>query len=129
MENVNDDKAVLTLPILVPHRGNAHLEIAGGLTAVEGSLTPPTAQMAIACLSLASMLLVHRHARVRLKAIGAIHEILLAVTDEWTSRHWLDRSWAWRRWRGTSCWAWERESAAIQQVKEAVHEVGRRERV
>ena len=38
--------------------------------------------MAIACLALASMLLVHRHARFRLKAIGAIQEILLAVTDD-----------------------------------------------
>jgi hypothetical protein len=73
------------------------------------------------------MLLVHRHARFRLKAIGAIHEILLAVKDrgaDFASLE-LDPS------LGSEAVAWnqllsERQNmqvrTAIEQVKEAVHE-------
>lgn len=70
-------------PLTIPGRGSATLRIAAGLDdRLEAALAPQTAQMAIACLALASMLLVHRHSRFRLKALGAIQEILLAVRDE-----------------------------------------------
>jgi signal transduction histidine kinase len=83
--------------------------------------------MAIACLALASVLLVHRHARFRLKAIGAIHEILLAVKDDGVDVANLEldphlglEAVAWNRLLG------ERHSAqvstAIARVREAVHE-------
>lgn len=70
-------------PLSIPGRGSATLKIAAGIDdRLEAALAPQTAQMAIACLALASMLLVHRHSRFRLKALGAIQEILLAVRDE-----------------------------------------------
>lgn len=83
--------------------------------------------MAIACLALASMLLVHRHARFRLKAIGAIQEILLAAKDESSDLSTLEldpklgvEAVAWNRLLG------ERQnvqvSTAIQQVRDMVHE-------
>jgi signal transduction histidine kinase len=127
-EQVNEDSARLTFPLVVPHRGSARLEIAAGLHDFpDGGLTPQTAQMAIACLALAGMLLVHRHARFRLRAIGAIHEILLAVTDENADLASLEldprlgmEAGTWNKLLG------ERQSVqicrAIQHVKEAVHE-------
>jgi signal transduction histidine kinase len=127
-EEVTRSRAVFTFPIVVPGRGSARLEMVAKLdTSLEAGLTPQTAQMAIACLALASMLLVHRHARFRLKAIGAIHEILLAVTDENADLSTLEldpklglEAVAWNKLLGA------RQSlqicTAIQQVKEAVHE-------
>lgn len=76
--------ARFTYPLTIPGRGNATLRIAAGVDdddRLNASLVPQTSQMAVACLALASMLLVQRHARFRLKAIGAIHEVLLAVQD------------------------------------------------
>lgn len=117
-----------TFPLSVPGRGNATLEVAARIDdPLEAGLTPQTAQMAIACLALASMLLVHRHARFRLKAIGAIHEILLAVKDDDADISTLEldpklglEAVAWNRLLG------DRQtlqvSSAIQRVKEAVHE-------
>ena len=111
----------------VPGRGSATLEVAAQIDDPMEALAPQTAQMAIACLALASMLLVHRHARFRLKAIGAIHEILLAVKDgaaDFATLE-LDPS------LGSEAVAWnkllgERQNmqirTAIEQVKEAVHE-------
>jgi signal transduction histidine kinase len=73
----------LSYPLIVPGRGNATLKIAAEVDDhLEAALAPQTAQMAIACLALASMLLVHRHSRFRLKALGAIQEILLAVRPD-----------------------------------------------
>ena len=70
-------------PLIVPGRGSATLKIAAGIDdRLEAALAPQTAQMAIACLALASMLLVHRHSRFRLKALGAIQEILLAARPD-----------------------------------------------
>ncbi len=70
-------------PLSIPGRGSATLKIAAGIDdRLEAALAPQTAQMAIACLALASMLLVHRHSRFRLKALGAIQEILLAVRPD-----------------------------------------------
>jgi signal transduction histidine kinase len=74
--------ARFSYPLTISGRGNATLKIAAGVDdRADASLIPQTSQMAVACLALASMLLVQRHARFRLKAIGAIHEVLLAVQD------------------------------------------------
>ncbi len=120
--------ARFTFPLAVAGKGSAVLEVAGGMDdRLEAGLAPQTAQMAIACLALASMLLVHRHARFRLKAIGAIHEILLAVKDDGVDISMLEldpnlglEAVAWNKLLG------ERQnlqiSTAIRQVKEAVHE-------
>ena len=117
-----------TFPLSIPGRGSATLVVAARIDEpLEAGLTPQTAQMAIACLALASMLLVHRHARFRLKAIGAIHEILLAVKDDDAdiSTLQLDPN------LGLEAVAWNRllgdrqtmqVSSAIQCVKEAVHD-------
>ena len=119
--------AQFAFPLSVPGRGSATLEVAARIDDPMEALAPQTAQMAIACLALASMLLVHRHARFRLKAIGAIHEILLAVKDgaaDFSTLE-LDPS------LGSEAVAWnkllgERQNmqirTAIEQVKEAVHE-------
>jgi len=127
-EEFSRSGAKFTFPLTVPGKGSATLEIAAGVDdRLEAGLTPQTAQMAIACLALASMLLVHRHARFRLKAIGAIHEILLAVKDDGVDISTLEldpnlglEAVAWNKLLG------ERQSmqisTAIQQVKEAVHE-------
>jgi signal transduction histidine kinase len=127
-EEFTKNTAKLTFPLVVPRRGSATLEIVGELNdPLNAGFTPQTTQMAIACLALASMLLVHRHARFRLKAIGAIHEILLAVTDDRADLSTLEldpklglEAVAWNRLLG------ERQSmqvcTAIEQVKEAIHE-------
>lgn len=115
-------------PLCVSGRGSATLEIAARMDDhLEAGLAPQTAQMAIACLALASMLLVHRHARFRLKAIGAIHEVLLAVKDDRADISTLEldpklglEAVAWNKLLG------ERQSTqictAIQQVRESVQE-------
>jgi signal transduction histidine kinase len=119
--------AQFAFPLSVPGRGSAILEVAAQVDDSMEALAPQTAQMAIACLALASMLLVHRHSRFRLKAIGAIHEILLAVKDGNTDFATLEldpslgsEAVAWNRLLG------ERQNmqirTAIAQVKEAVHD-------
>jgi len=114
--------------LTIPGRGNATLKIAAGVDDhLEASLVPQTAQMAVACLALASMLLVHRHSRFRLKAIGAIHEVLLAVQEDGVDISNLEldprlgrEAVAWNKLLG------ERQTtqvrSAIQQVKDVVHE-------
>jgi signal transduction histidine kinase len=120
--------ARFTYPLIIPGRGSAVLKVAAGVDErLDAALAPQTAQMAIACLALASMLLVHRHSRFRLKAIGAIHEILLAVREDGADISTLEldpklglEAVAWNQLLG------ERQSTqirtAIQQVKETVHE-------
>lgn len=119
--------ATFSFPLTVPGRGSAALEIAARIDEPSDALAPQTAQMAIACLALASMLLVHRHARFRLKAIGAIHEILLAAKDGCTDFSTLEldptlgsEAVAWNRLLG------ERQNMQIrttlEQVNEAIHE-------
>jgi hypothetical protein len=104
-EEFSRSGAKFQFPATVPGRGSVVLEIAAGIDeGAEASLAPQTAQMAIACLALASMLLVHRHARFRLKAIGAIHEVRAVKDDGWIFRRWSSiRVSAWRPWRGISC--------------------------
>ncbi len=115
-------------PLSIPGRGSAMLLVAARIDEpLEAGLTPQTAQMAIACLALASMLLVHRHARFRLKAIGAIHEILLAAKDDDADISTLEldpklglEAVAWNRLLGDR--QTMQVSSAIERVKEAVHE-------
>ena len=117
----------LAYPLIVPGKGSAMLEVSARIDDPVDSMTPQTAQMSIACLALASMLLVHRHTRFRLKAIGAIHEILLAVTDDDADFATLELDPS----LGTEAVAWNRllgarqslrMRTAIEQVKEAVHD-------
>jgi len=115
-------------PLTIPGRGSATLKIAAGIDdRLEAALAPQTAQMAIACLALASMLLVHRHSRFRLKALGAIQEILLAVRDEGADISSLEldpklglEAVAWNKLLGEK--QNTRIRSAIQHVKESVHE-------
>jgi len=73
---------MFSFPLDVPGRGGASLEIAAGISEQwKAGLESQTAQMAIVCLALAVMLLVHHHARFRLRAIDAVHEALLEVKD------------------------------------------------
>ncbi len=127
-EEFTRSSARFSYPLAISGRGNAMLKIAAGIDDnMEASLVPQTTQMAVACLALASMLLVHRHSRFRLKAIGAIHEILMAVQDNKADISSLEldpklglEAVAWNRLLG------ERQTtqirSAIQQVKEVVHE-------
>jgi signal transduction histidine kinase len=127
-EEFSRREAKFEFPVVIPGRGSAVLEVAASIDeGLAASLVPQTAQMAIACLALASMLLVHRHARFRLKAIGAIHEILLAVKDDGVDISTLELDPG----LGLEAVAWNKllttrqslqVSTAIQQVKEAVHE-------
>lgn len=119
--------AQFAFPLNVPGRGSAMLDIAAKADDRMDTLAPQTAQMAIACLALASMLLVHRHARFRLKAIGAIHEILLALKDGNADLATLELDPS----LGSEAVAWnkllsERQNmqirTTIQQVREAVHD-------
>jgi signal transduction histidine kinase len=127
-EEVKKKVATLTFPLVVTNRGSATLELCGSLdNQMEGAMTPQTAQLAIACLALASMLLVHRHARFRLKAIAAIQEILLAATDEHADLATLEldpklgaEAVAWNKLLGEK--HSEEVCTAIQQVREMVHE-------
>ncbi len=115
-------------PLRIPGRGSATLIVAARIDdPLQAGLGPQTAQMAIACLALASMLLVHRHARFRLRAIGAIHEILLAAKDDDADISTLEldptlglEAVAWNRLLGDR--QSTQVSTAIQRVKEAVHE-------
>ena len=77
---VTEDSIELRYPLTIAGRGPATLSLTARIPRekVLGAESHTT-QMAIACLALATMLLVHRHARFRLKAIGAIHDALMAV--------------------------------------------------
>lgn len=82
-EQLDDGYVQVTFPLSIAGRGEASLEISAGLeNSLQGQLGPQTAQLAITCLALAMMLLVHRHTRFRLKAIGAIHDVLMAVNED-----------------------------------------------
>lgn len=82
-ETVSGKQIMMTFPLEVPGQGTARLELTANL---EGSsllttLHPHATQMTIACLALITMLLIHRQARLKLKAISAIHEALWAVEE------------------------------------------------
>lgn len=82
-ETRSANRVTFKFPLEVPGRGKAFMEVKARLDRTPGAqLGPQTAQMAISCLALATMLLVQRHARFRLKAIGAIHDALSSVTDD-----------------------------------------------
>jgi signal transduction histidine kinase len=120
--------ATFTFALTVPGRGQAALEIVAPTDGQLGAgLAPQTAQMAIACLALASMLLVHRHARFRLKAIGAIHEVLMAVREGNSDFSALEldpslgrEAQAWNKLLGEK--QSEQVCTAIEQVTQAVRE-------
>ena len=121
-ETRNDELVTFRFPLEVPGRGRACMEITAGLDRKSlGHLEPQTAQMAIACLALATMLLVQRHARFRLKAIGAIHDALSAVTEgtDDVSRLELDPE------LGTEAVAWNKllGEKQGQQVSEALKHI------
>jgi len=73
--------AVFAFPLRVPGRGTAALEMTAHVDGQSSGIEPQASQMAIACLALATLLLVHRQARSRFQAIGAIQEALLAVRE------------------------------------------------
>jgi len=71
-----------SFPLDVPGRGGAFLQIAARIDDQSGAgLQAQAAQMTIACLGLATIYFLHRHARARLKGIGVIHQALLTATD------------------------------------------------
>ncbi len=84
-EHVNEQSISLQVPLDIPNKGSVHLKVAASMERHQGIVMErQTGQLAIACLALVTMLLVHRHARFRLKAIGAIHDALLAAReDDW----------------------------------------------
>jgi len=70
----------LAWPLDVPNRGRAMLELrAGVLGSVEADLVAQSGLGMIVAFALAGLLLIHRSARIRLRAIGAVQEALLAV--------------------------------------------------
>ena len=86
-EILSDHQIQMTFPLDVAGKGTARLELSARLgQSLLSTLQPHATQMAIACLGLAIMLLVHRQARLKLKAISAIHEAL-CVGAGWRSRH------------------------------------------
>jgi signal transduction histidine kinase len=73
--------AVFAFPLWVPGRGTAALEMTTRIDDRSPGIEPQASQMAIACLALATLLLVHRQARSRLQAIEAVQEALLAMRE------------------------------------------------
>ena len=81
-EVVTEDDIKMRYPLTIAGRGHATLSLTAPIPRESVlRVESHTTQMAIACLALSTMLLVHRHARFRLKAIGAIHDALMAVKD------------------------------------------------
>ena len=75
-------KTSVRCPLVIQRRGQANLEISA--TTTSGLLTDLEAQSGlgiIGALSLIVLLLVYRHCRVRLRAIGAVRQALLAASD------------------------------------------------
>jgi signal transduction histidine kinase len=126
-EKFSGQTVIFNFPLDVPGKGGAHLEIAAGINDQLATIEPQTAQMAIACLALAAMLLVHYHVRFKLKAIGAIQEALMEIKDGKpdTSTLELDprlghEAVAWNRLLGQS--QGQQMRAAIEQVRESINE-------
>ncbi len=126
-KEVANDTVDIRFPLEISGRGNGCLSITAQMAepALSGAESQTT-QMALACLALASVLLVHRHARYRLQAIGAIHEALLAVKDGEADMLSLELDPR----LGAEAVAWnhlldERQchqvQAAIEQVQESIH--------
>jgi len=127
-EQLAGNTAVFRFPLHVPNRGSATLEITASSSgrSLGAGLEQQSGQMAMACLSLAVMLLVYRHARFRLKAVGAVQKALLAAEDEAVDISALELDPK----LGPEATAWnkllaekevERVHAAIEQVRESLH--------
>lgn len=118
----------IVFPLSLPGRGGVSLEISAPVEdSLQSGLAPQTAQLAITCLALALMLLVHRHTRFRLKAIGAIHDVLLAVNEDTADLTSLaldprlgEEAVVWNKLLGDK--QSEGIRNAIQQVRESMHE-------
>ena len=81
-ERFTGNNMTCSFPLDVPGRGGAYLQITARIDDQPWvGLKSQAAQMAIACLGLATMWLIHRHARFKLKGIGAIHQALLTAKD------------------------------------------------
>ncbi len=127
METISQGKVEMRFPLEIPGRGHATLSMAANVSQPTNvNMDSQTAQMALACLALATMLLVHRHARFRLKAINAIHEALYAVKDGETDMHSLELD----PHLGAEAVTWNRllkerqghqVRAAIEQVQESIY--------
>jgi len=127
-EKFTSQSAMFSFPLDVPGRGGASLEIAAGITEQwMAGLESQSTQMAIACLALAAMLMVHHHVRFRLKAIDAIHEVLLEVKDSKPDRSSLEldprlgmEAVAWNKIIDQS--QGQQIRATIEQVRESIQE-------
>lgn len=90
-EKISHQQIHMTFPLDIPNRGTARLELTASLNhSLYSALRPHATQMAIACLALVTMLLIHRQARLKLKAISAIHEALWAVQEGEADMHSLE---------------------------------------
>lgn len=77
-EKFNDGCVMFRFPLDVPGRGGASLEIAGSVAGHSSmNVQSQTAQLAIVCLALVVLLLVHHHVHPKLRVIDAIYEALL----------------------------------------------------
>jgi len=125
-QKVLDGKVTLDFPLRITGRGDMRFVLTAPIPDQIPAVTESqTTQMALACLALATILLVHRHARFRLKAIGAIHEALLAVKDGESELMSLEldprlgsEAVAWNRLLGEH--RGHRVRAAIEQVQERI---------
>lgn len=127
-ESFTANSVTCSFPLDVPGRGSASLEITAEINDQPGiGLQSQAAQMAIVCLGLAVMWLIHRHARFRLKGIGAIHQALLVAKDCEPDVSTLEvdeqlgqEAVIWNKLLGKKQGLLIR--AALEQVKESIHE-------
>lgn len=121
-ETVEGQCAMLRIPLDIPGRGGASLEVAGRFVRPSvKNIESQTAQMTIACLALVVMLLVHHHVRPRLKAIDTIHQALQDTTSTQTGISALEIDPR----LGTEAQAWNKiiRQTQGQQVRTAIEHV------
>ncbi|MBP8304779.1 MAG: PAS domain-containing protein [Phycisphaerae bacterium] len=114
-------------PLRVPGRGTATLEMVAPVHSPSSGIEPQASQMAIACLALATLLLVHRQARSRFQAIGAIQEALMAVREGQPDVRALEldprlgpEAQVWNRLLGDR--QGQQAQKALEQVSKSIHE-------
>lgn len=79
-ERTAESELKVTAPLTITGRGMAELQVSGPLEVASNQLWPVQAGLGvIGAVSLAAVLLVYRHSRARLRAVGAIREALLAI--------------------------------------------------
>jgi signal transduction histidine kinase len=131
-EDLSDNSATYCFPLMIPGRGGATLEVVArtSVASQQASLELQTTQMAIACLSLAMVLLVYHHASFRLRALGAVQQALLATKDQSVDFSSLEldpqlghEAVAWNRLVGEK--QADEVQTAIERVKESVHKNAR----